>query len=93
MPSTHPAPHLPEGFDASQVHARIAESRENHEQLAAAREGLLAEHEGEWVAVYHGSFLFGPSIEAVIDEAKSASWPLDVIAVGQVSRSRPKVLL
>lgn len=84
---------FPPGFDAKRVREHIEEGHAQNEALARAIPSLLAEHEGDWVAGYRGSFIFGDSVTAVIDAAESAGWPLDVVAVRRVERRRPTVLL
>lgn len=86
-------PQFPPGFDARRVRELIAEGRAESEALARAIPSLLAEHEGELVAGYRGQYVFGNSVDAVVELAKNAGWPLDVVAIRCVERKRPTVLL
>ena len=91
--TTSTQPQFPPGFDAKRVRELIAEGRAESDALARAIPSLLAEHEGELAAGYRGSYVFGNTVDAVIDQAKAAGWPLAVVAIRRVERRRPIVLL
>ncbi len=84
---------LPPGFDAATIHASIAERRGYFDQIAAQRAELIQEHEGEWVIAYKGEFRFGVELDDVIREGRLAGWPLGIVAIEQLHRERPAVLL
>lgn len=88
-----PVQQLPKGVEADTIRRMFDESRASYDALEAAWEGLLAEHEGEWVAGYRGDFVFAKTVEKVIDSARDKGWPIGVMAIQQLRRERAAVLL
>lgn len=88
-----PVQDIPKELDPDSVRAMLASSQANFEALEAAWDDLLKDHEGEWVAAYKDDFVFGNSPQAVLAEAKSRGWALEVIAIDHLSRERPAILL
>ena len=84
---------LPKGFDERRVRSLIQESRSNFDDLEAAWEELVIDHEGQWVVAYKKQFVFGGSVQEVLAAAKKEKWPLDVIAIDRLTKERPRVLL
>ena len=71
----------------------VGGARQERETLNQERSTLMRTHEHEWVASYGGSFVFGESLDVVLDEARRRRWPMAVIAVDKLERERPNVLL
>jgi len=84
---------LPKGIDADAVRSKMNNSEQNYQELEQAWDGLVVEHEGEWVASCFGKFVFGSSPQAVLEYASKMGWPLDVLAIDHLSRERPAILL
>ena len=84
---------LPKGIDPKVIRGMLDEAREQYDALERDWDSLVEEHEGQWVAAYHGKFVFGGSVQAVIEEAQKHGWPLGMIAIDQLRRERADILL
>jgi hypothetical protein len=84
---------LPKGIDPDAVRAMIARSHENYHIIEKEWDRLLAEREGEWIAAHDNEYVIGKTLEDVIGLAQNKGWPLAVIAIDQLRKQRPTILL
>lgn len=84
---------LPKNIDPNTVREMIADFHANHHAIVKQWGELVEVHEGEWVASYNGEFVFGATIEQVVEKAKARGWLLGVIAIDQLLRERANILL
>ena len=84
---------LPRGIDPTFVREMLDAGRAQHEALEREWDSLVESHEGEWVAAYHDEFVFGGSLQQVLEHARDREWPLGMIAIDQLLRERANILL
>jgi hypothetical protein len=84
---------IPSEIDAEALRSVFARAHANSEALEQAWDGLLAEHEGQWVGSHAGNFVFADSPQGVVNRATAEGWPLDALALRHLLRVRPAILL
>ena len=79
--------------EAAPIKRGLRKAAAEYRLLDREWENLLCDHEGQWVVVNGGEFLFADSLESLIEAARAKNWPLGTIAIDQLVARRPAVLL
>ena len=64
---------LPEA-EAAPIREAGRQAEADWKLVDAEWDNLIREHHGQWAGVHQGCFVFGNSIEAVIEAARSQGW-------------------
>ncbi|HLB23399.1 MAG TPA: hypothetical protein VJP07_04845 [Dehalococcoidia bacterium] len=86
-------PQVPERFTREYVADLFERGRRNDATLERAWDRLLAEHEGEWVAIDADNMVMGPTLDTVTCDARSRGFDMRVTVTAHVVKNPPAVLL